>query len=342
MPAGGEVTGRPEVSVIIVNWNTRDLTLECLRSLYRETQSVSFEVILVDNGSVDGSAAAIAAEFPQVSLIAETDNHGFAKANNIAAAQARGRYLLLLNSDTVVLGGAVDKLIQFARSRPQARIWGGRTVFADGTLNPGSAWGRLTVWSAVCFALGLVRAFPNSRLFNPEGLGGWQRDTIRDVDIVSGCFFLIEAALWQELGGFDSRFFMYGEEADLCARARGLGARPATTPDATIVHYGGASTTHAPNMLVYLFGSKIGLARRHLRPPLSHLAQAAIVFAMAWRAFAYGAAARLRGRYAAAALMWGEGWRRRREWWRGPLASRIEDDQGIGSHRTTGGFPKGL
>lgn len=312
----------PELSVIVVNWNTRDMTLACLRSLQESTHRTSYESIVVDNGSTDGSQEALR-DLPDIRLIAESVNHGFAKANNIAAAQARGRYLLLLNSDTVVLDGAIDALMDFAHSRPTAGIWGGRTLFADRTLNPGSAWGRLTLWSSVCFALGLVKAFPNSPLFNPEGLGGWQRDSEREVDIVSGCYFLIQTALWRELGGFDPAFFMYGEEADLCARARKRGARPATTPTSTIIHYGGASTAHAPNMLVYLFGSKIGLATRHLPPVRGRLAQWAIVMAVGWRALAYNLAARVQSKWAAPAAMWGEAWRRRKEWAHGPLAKAI-------------------
>jgi GT2 family glycosyltransferase len=318
----------PELSVIIVNWNTRDLTLECLRSVYAETISTKFEVILVDNGSHDGSAAAISSEFPQVTLLAETQNHGFGMANNMAAERAQGRHLLLLNSDTLVLDRAIDRLVGFARNHPNARIWGGRTIFPDGSLNPGSAWGRITMWSSISFALGFVKAFPDSAFFNPEGIGGWRRDTVREVDIVSGCFFLIEKDLWDRLAGFDPAFFMYGEEADLCGRASRLGARPAVTPSATIVHYGGASTPHAPNKMVYLFGSKIGLAKRHLPVISAQIAQFFLVAAVAWRAFAYSAVAALSPRYARAAAGWRETWARRRQWWRGPLRTAIEERRG--------------
>ena len=230
---------RPDLSILMVNWNTREMTIACLRSIYAEAPRTRFEIILVDNGSQDGSADAIASTFPQVRLIAETRNHGFARANNIAADKARGHYLLLLNTDTLILDGAIDRLVDAARAFPQALIWGGRTLFGDGEVNPSSVWGRITGWSAVCFALGLRSLFRRSALFNSEGLGGWQRDSTRLVDIVSGCFLLIPRAFWVRLGGFDPKFFMYGEEADLCARARALGARPMMMPDAQIIHYGG-------------------------------------------------------------------------------------------------------
>ena len=308
----------PELSVIVVNWNTRDLTLACLRSLFAETRETSLEVLLVDNGSHDGSAAAIAAEFPQVRLFAEAKNHGFAAANNLAAHHARGRHILLLNSDTEVLDGAVDRLMAFARATPQARIWGGRTVFADGRLNPQSAWGRVTLWSTLSFALGLTKAFPDSPLFNPEGLGGWDRGSERAVDIVSGCFFLIEASLWRDLGGFDPLFFMYGEEADLCARARQRGAAPRVTPAATIIHHGGASTT-AIDMASYVSGAKVELARRTMNPLAASLTRTLLLGAVAVRAAAYGLLARLRPSSRATAQQWAKVWARRAEWRDGPI-----------------------
>ena len=147
----------PSLSILMVNWNTREMTLACLRSLFEQTRETSFEVIMVDNDSKDGSAEAITREFPTVRLLAEKHNHGFAKATNMAADVARGEYFLLLNTDTVVLDGAIDKLMAFSRQRPEARIWGGRTLFGDGKLNPNSCFNRITPWSAFCLATGLTR-----------------------------------------------------------------------------------------------------------------------------------------------------------------------------------------
>jgi GT2 family glycosyltransferase len=113
----------PAVSIIIVSYNTRQLTLECLRSVVAETR-IPYELIVVDNASSDGSAEAIAREFPEICLMAETENHGFAKANNIAAERAHGAHILLLNPDTVVLDSAIDKLVALARAKPEAKIWG--------------------------------------------------------------------------------------------------------------------------------------------------------------------------------------------------------------------------
>lgn len=318
-------TEAPELSILMVNWNTRDMTLACLRSVYAETRGTSFELILVDNGSADGSADAIAAEFPQVTLLRESENHGFAKANNIAAAVARGRYLLLLNTDTVVLDGAIDKVVAFARANPRAKLWGGRTLWEDGTLNPTSVWKRITPWSAFSFAVGLRGALSRYELFNPEGMGHWQRDTVREVDIVAGCFLLMERSFWNQLDGFDARFFMYGEEADLCARARAAGARPLMTPEATIIHYGGKSAASHSSKIVYVMGARIGLVQSQSGPLGGAFGRLACIAHVGIRAYAYGLLNRLKSkRFDANAREWGQAWARRDEWRNGPSAVEVK------------------
>ncbi|MFN3468827.1 MAG: glycosyltransferase family 2 protein [Novosphingobium sp.] len=309
----------PLVSIMLVNWNTREMTLECLRTVYAETREVPFEVILVDNGSHDGSAEAIRAEFPQVVLMAETENHGFAIATNISVSRARGRYVLLLNTDTLVLDGAIDKLLAFARRRPEAKIWGGRTLFEDRVLNPGSCWGRVTPWSSFCQAMGLNAVFRNSEIFNSEGYGGWDRGTERNVDIVQGSFFLIEKTFWDELGGFDPAFFMYGEEADLCARAIRRGAKPRIDPAATIIHFGGRSATKKANKLVYILGSRNGMVERYFPRRWVAFGKAMTLIWAFTRFIAYPVAALFASRYKESAACWKEVWNRRNEWRNGPL-----------------------
>ena len=145
----------PSLSVLIASYNTREMTLACLRSISAEAGSDDFEVIVVDNGSADGSAAAVEAECPAVKLIRSTENLGFARANNLAALRAAGSFILLLNSDTLVRDLAIDRLVAFANANPQAGIWGGRTVFADGSLNPKSCWRFMSLWSLFAQAVGL-------------------------------------------------------------------------------------------------------------------------------------------------------------------------------------------
>lgn len=305
-----------DVSIIIVSYNTRDMTLAAIASAVRETRDVTSELIVVDNASSDGSAEAIATAFPDVRLIASPDNLGFAAGNNLAAAHARGEYLLLLNPDTVVLDCAVDRLVAFARSRPEAGIWGGRTLFADGRLNPASCWRRISLWNLFCRAAGLTGMLPRSALFNSEAYGGWARDRVREVDIVSGCFLLVRRDTWQRLGGFDPVFFMYGEEADLCLRARRIGARPHVTPEAKIVHHGGASETARADKLVKLLAAKASLVARHFHPRARTPGRLLLAAWPLSRWIALSVAARLSRarRHAEAAAVWRDIWRRRGEW----------------------------
>jgi hypothetical protein len=282
LAAASKEAMRTTVSIIVINYCTRELTLECLRSVMRETKSSNYEILLVDNSSNDGLVDAVAREMPDVRCLPLSENVGFARANNIAAEQARGKYLLLLNPDTLVLNAAIDRLLAFAIERPDAKIWGGRTFFGDRTLNPASCLHRMTLWSVFCRTFGLAAAFPSSALFNTEAYGGWDRSTVREVDIVSGCFLLIATEMWRKLGGFDSRFFLYGEEADLCLRAAAFGAKPSVTPKATIVHYGGESPQVESERMVLLLTAKAELIKRHF-PSMSRWI-GLILFAL-WRLF---------------------------------------------------------
>jgi len=304
-----------ELSIIVVSYNTRELTLECLRSLYTQTDGISFEVFVVDNASSDYSAEAIAESFPQVKMIRLDENIGFARANNLAAERARGDYLLLLNPDTVILDKAIQKLLSFAHTRPENGIYGGRTLFGDGTLNPSCCWARSTPWSEFCRTIGLSTLFRRNAAFDPESLGRWPRDTIREVDIVTGCFFLIRRNLWEHMNGFDPAFFMYGEEADLCLRARAAGARPIICPDAAIIHYGGRSETNRANKLVQMLRARRLLMQRHWTSRWISFGRATQTLAVLHRLMAYHSLAHLRLRAAKnASAAFTEVWRRRREW----------------------------
>lgn len=303
-------TDAPLVSIIVVSYNTREMTLEALQSALDET-TIPHEIITVDNASTDGSAEAIAEafpadRFPNMTFLPETDNHGFAKANNIAAKLARGRYLLLLNPDTIVLDGAIDKLVAFAEARPKAKVWGGRTLFGDRSLNPTNCWAHMSVWSLVCRVTGLTSIFAASPIFNPEAYGDWQRDDEREVGIVTGCFFLIERDFWNELDGFDDTFVMYGEEADLCLRATAAGARPRITPEAEIVHYVGAASSVGVEKRIMVMRAKVSLIERHFpgwqRP-------VGLMLLRLW-AGTRALAATLMGK----ASPWREVWQRRGEW----------------------------
>lgn len=261
-------TQKAELTVIVVSFNTRELTLRCLGSLFENTKTTRFDVVVYDNASKDNSVEAIAAQFPDVTLIASDRNIGFSAANNIVAETISTKWMLLLNPDTEVLEDAVDNLVRFGEENPKYGIYGGRTVFSDGSLNIASCWNRITPWSAFCDATGLRTLFPRTEIFDSESIGSYNRDTVRSVDIVVGCFFLIRTNLWSKLNGFNTRFWMYGEEADLCLRAKALGYQPHITPDATIMHLVGAASQTKGHKLVLLAKGRMTLIRLHWHPLL--------------------------------------------------------------------------
>lgn len=285
------------------------MAIDCIRSVIEQTKAADYELIVLDSGSTDGSVEAIQGEFPHISLIASPEDVGFATANNIAAKHARGRKLLLLNPDTVVLDHAIDRLLEFAERTPQCKIWGGRTIFADGSLNV-SCRPDVSLWSLFCFASGLI-AF-----YDPETYGTWKVDTVRTVDHVVGCFFLIDHDLWRSLGGFDPIFFMFGEEADLCIRARKLGAQPIITPTATIIHYGGGSYPNKAEQLIQLLAGRVTLMHRHWPVMARFLGRGLYYVTPLTRRVLYGAAAiaTRRNSYRKKASIWAEVWKKRRCW----------------------------
>lgn len=296
------------MSVLVVTYRCREQALECLASLRDATTDVSFEVIVLDNASGDGTAEAVGSELPDVRLIALDQNLGFAGGVNRAAAEAGGEFLLLLNPDTLVHDGAVARLVEFARSRPEHGIYGGRTLDPDGSVNPGSCWGRPTLWSTFCFATMLSTAFKRSRAFDPESLGRWQRDSVREVDIVTGCLLLVRRDVWNELGGFDTRFFMYGEDADLGIRAAAAGYRPIVTPDAVVTHEVGASSKTRADKVVLLYRSKATLVRKHFGPLGRPLGLGLLWLGVGVRALL------ARGGRGESLSFWSSVWRARGEW----------------------------
>ncbi|NNE72105.1 MAG: glycosyltransferase family 2 protein [Acidimicrobiales bacterium] len=260
---GSESQPRPDVSILIVTYNSADMIERCLDSVAAHTSTASYEIVIVDNDSPDDTAGVVKAGYPEVVLDATGENLGFGKGMNRAARQATGEYLLLLNPDTELRSPAIDNLVAFARANPGHGLYGGRTVTPDGELDPVSCLGLPTVWSTTCFGLGLSTIFKGSTLFDPESLGDWQRDSVREVPMITGCLELIEREAWDRLGGFDERYWMYCEDTDLSRRARDLGYRPIVTPDAEVMHELGASSGDRTKMLLIMFRGKATYLRTH-------------------------------------------------------------------------------
>lgn len=305
------MTSDPLVSIIIISYNTRQMTLECIQTVIDET-TVPYELIVLDNASPDGSAEAVAEAYPDIMLMAETENLGYAKGNNVAVTHARGEYILLLNPDTLILDGAIDKMMDFAKRRPDAGIWGCKHLTADRKLNESCCWRRLTLWNVFCRTTGLTGIFPNSELFNSENYGGWDRNNERQIDVVIGAFMLMKRDFWDQLGGFDLRYIMYGEETDLCLRAAAAGAAPLLYPDAEIVHYQSASQTVRVDKQIRMLKGKLTLIDTHFPPWQRLIGRTLFGLWPLTRAMA----SRLRGGKGEGAV-WAEIWSRRSEWWDG-------------------------
>lgn len=254
------------LSIILISYNTAELTIKALSSIYNET-TTAFNMIVVDNASSDDSVAQIKQKFPNITLIESSANLGFAKGVNLAAKYVETDYMLLINPDTQVLDNAIDKLVTFAQENPSNGIWGGITLNNDHSINSHNAWHDEHPKDLFFSAIGLSKLFAKSCFFNRHNYGCWQRNSIKTVDIIQGSFFLTTHQLWQTLNGFDDCFFMYGEEADYCYRARQLNYQPIITPNARIIHHGGASEHNISGKMIRLLTGKVTLINKHHKKP---------------------------------------------------------------------------
>lgn len=253
----------PEVSVVVVTYNGPEWVERCLQALLVDARPRAVtEVVVVDSGSGPATREVLARWADRATVLLQDENVGFARGCNIGVAASRGRLVLLLNPDAVVQPGAVDALVRTLDRHPEVGLLGGRTVRPDGTLDPSSAWGAPSLWSWACFATGLSAVFKRSPVFDPESLGRWQRDTFRPVDVVTGCLLMATRETWDGLGGLDTDYFMYGEDADLSMRAREAGFRPAITPDAEVIHAVGVSSGRKPHKTRLLMTGKATLAHK--------------------------------------------------------------------------------
>jgi hypothetical protein len=234
-----------DVSIIIVNWNTCDIIRDCLKSIYEQTCDITFEVIVVDNASSDSSVTMVRAEFPRLILIENTENRGFAAANNQGIAIANGRYNLLLNPDTVILDGAIQKSVIFAEQQPTCGVVGIRNDRPDGTLVK-NCFQFASIQNMMISLFGLHRLFPRNRFLGRERMTWWDYLTTRQVDVVAGCFMLVRREAIDLVGGMDEEYFMYGEEMDWCWQLQRAGWKTFYYPEARIMHYGGMSATQNP------------------------------------------------------------------------------------------------
>jgi len=314
-----------DLSIIVVSDHTPQLAARALTSVMTETRQSSYEVIVAQTGPGEGPEGGVVAHPVAPLLLHLPACTSTARAANQAARLAGGKYLLLLHADALVIDRAIDKLLAFAAANPYARIWGGRTLFQNRKLDSKSCWQRMTLWNLFCRTSGLPAIFEGSNLFNAGAYGGWARDTVRKVDIVSDAFILIERDLWNSLKGFDTAFENYGHEADLCLRARTFAAQPMFTPDATILHSGKPHDLLIASSTLDLIASETALVQRHWNSAAAPFGRFLLNVWPLTRAITTTTAATLipADRARCAARHWRTVWKRRAEWTIAPNPAEI-------------------
>jgi GT2 family glycosyltransferase len=261
----------PDLSVVILNWNVRDLLRDCLHSL-RQTGApgrsvtgpapLALEIIVVDSASGDGSAEMVRAEFPEARLIASAENLGYSRGNNLGLAAAQGRYLLVLNPDTQAAEGALCALVEYADAHPEAGILGPRLLEPGGA--PQSSRRRFPTLATAVFESTWLQILAPRRVLDHYYARDLPADAPAEVDWLTGACLLIRRAVYEQIGGFDEGFFMYSEELDYCRRARAAGWRVVHLPEARVIHFEGKSSEQAiPQRHIRFQRSKIRYFRKY-------------------------------------------------------------------------------
>lgn len=232
-----------DISVIIVSYNTCEMTMNCVQSVLNNSDGLNIEIIVVDNCSSDGSSEALNSNFDNITIIDSPANAGFAYGNNIGFEQAKGRYILLLNPDTQVYDGGLSRAIAMMEANPKTAIMGPRVRLEDGTQQ--SSMIRFLRLTQLFFIIFMPSYWMRkTSLFGDLRYAKLSRDETNIVEAVSGCFMFVRRTAMAQVGGLDMRFFMYGEETEWCHRMRQANWNVVYNPDIEILHYGAASTAH--------------------------------------------------------------------------------------------------
>lgn len=229
------------LSIVVVSFNTKDVLRECLARVDKYSQGIETEVLVVDNNSSDGSVEMISTEFPDFKLIANSENLGFAAGNNVALRIAKGRYVLLLNSDAYLLDDTLEKTLKYMENNPECGILGVKLISEDGSMQP-SARNLPDPLSKFLVMSGLSDRYPGSRFFGSPDYKWWNHQEVKEVGWVPGAYFLIRKDVINEIGLLDERYFMYFEEIDYCLHAARSDWKVVFYPDARVIHLGGQSS----------------------------------------------------------------------------------------------------
>lgn len=231
-----------DISIVIVNYNVRHFLEQALSSIRRAQAHLSVETWVVDNNSVDDSLAMVRRDFPETHIIANKENVGFSTANNQAIAKANGKYILLLNPDTVLQEDTLIKCFDYMESHPNVGALGVKMIDGSGQFLPESKRGFPTPWVSFCKATGLSSIFKKSKLFNRYHLGYLDKNETHSIDVLCGAFMFMPKKTLDEIGYLDEAFFMYGEDIDLSYRVKKAGQEVHYFPETKIIHFKGEST----------------------------------------------------------------------------------------------------
>ncbi|NML18988.1 glycosyltransferase family 2 protein [Azohydromonas caseinilytica] len=234
-----------DLSIIIVNWNSKDLLADALASVQENVKGITYEVVVIDSGSFDGCAKMLSQAYPWVRFIQSDTNLGFAKANNEAYQMSTGEVLLFLNPDTKVVGNAIQDLLQVLRSRPDAGLVGPKLLNADGSVQETCIRAFPTLLNQLLDSDVLRRHFPNSSLWGKRALKT-ANATPQRVEALSGASIMMSRKAFERVGLFSTEYFMYSEDMDLCLKAARAGFQAYYVPTAVVVHFGGASSSQSP------------------------------------------------------------------------------------------------
>lgn len=252
---------RPDLSIVIVNWNGIDILRDCLRSVAENTAPDEAEIIVIDNASEDGSQAMVEAEFPRAVLIRNEENRGFAPANNQGLEIAEGRYLLLLNTDTVVLGDVLQKSVAYMDEHEDVGAFGCRVLNPDRTMQA-TCFAFPSLFNLTLWASGLT-ALPGA-FFGRQTYRSWKRDSEREVDVVTGCYLMVRREVYEQVGQLDEQFFFFGEETDWCTSIAEAGWKVRFAPVGEIIHIGNVSgKKHSHRRDFMLASGFVRLHRKH-------------------------------------------------------------------------------
>jgi len=255
-----------DVSVIIVNYNVRDFLHQALGSIQKALKGIRSEIVVVDNASDDGSVEMLRRQFPQVKLIVNASNLGFAKANNIALKQARGKFLLLINPDTIMQEDTIRVMVEFLKNHPEVGLAGCKILNPDGSMEPACRRSFPTPWIAFSKIFGLSKLFPKTKLFGKYNLTYLSSEETYQVEAVSGSFMMVRKETFEQVGGLDESFFMYGEDLDWCYRIHQAGWQIYYVHSTQIIHYKGESTRRSSIDEIHTFYEAMRLfVEKHVR-----------------------------------------------------------------------------